>query len=192
MVNTELKKEVKNKANALFFVLVNKMKKWLKELYPYLIIVVVVILLKTFVVTPIVVNGPSMEPTLHENDVMLLDKISYRFKKIQRFDIVVVHHHDTHIIKRVIGLPGENIEYKDNKLYVDGKETEEPFEHDETDDFSLDQLDSGVVPEDSYLVLGDNRDDSLDSRVIGFIKKDQILGHAHFTIFPFQRFGGKD
>lgn len=166
--------------------------KWLKELIPYVVIVVVVLLLKTFVVTPIQVNGPSMEPTLLENDIMILDKISYHFKDIERFDIVVVYHHDTHIIKRVVGLPGENIEYKNNKLYVDGKVVKENFTHDDTDDFSLDSLDTGVIPEDSYLVLGDNRDDSLDSRIIGFVTKEQILGHASFTLFPFNRFGNKE
>lgn len=165
--------------------------KWLKEIYPYLIIILVVLLVKQFIVTPIMVNGPSMEPTLKGNDVMLLDKISYRFQKINRFDIVVVYHHDTHIIKRVIGLPGENVEYKDNTLYVNGERIEETFQHGVTDDFSLDELDAGVIPENHYLVLGDNRGDSLDSRVIGFVKKNQILGHARFTLFPFHRFGSK-
>ncbi len=165
--------------------------KWLKELFPYLIVIAVVLIIKTWFVTPVIVNGPSMEPTLKENDVMLLNKIGYRFKKIQRFDIVVIYHHDTRIIKRVIGLPGENIEYKDHQLYVDGEVVEEPFDHDPTADFSLSQLDRGVVPEDCYLVLGDNRDDSLDSRVLGFIRDDQILGQAQFTLFPFSRFGYK-
>lgn len=168
------------------------MKKWVKELYPYLIIIVIVLLIKQFIVTPIMVNGPSMEPTLKENDVMLLDKISYRFHKIERFDIVVIYHHDTYIIKRVIGLPGENIVYQDNILYVDGQEVEENFDHAKTEDFSIEELNSGTVPEDCYLVLGDNRVDSLDSRMIGFIKKDQILGHAKFTLYPFNRFGGKE
>lgn len=167
------------------------MKKWLKELYPYLIIIGVVFLIKQFIVTPIMVNGPSMEPTLKGKDIMILDKISYRFKEIKRFDIVVVYHHDTYIIKRVIGLPGENIVYQDNQLYVNGKIVEEPFEHAKTADFSLEMLNRETVPEDCYLVLGDNRVDSLDSRVIGFIKKDQIMGHAQFTLFPFNRFGGK-
>ena len=122
---------------------------------------------------------------------MILDKISYRFKDIKRFDIVVVDDKEELIIKRIIGLPGENIEYKDNKLYVNGKMVKENFSHKETYDYSIEELDATEVPEDSYFVLGDNRLNSKDSRIIGFIPKDQILGKTSLTIFPFNRFGNK-
>lgn len=176
-----------------FLFLVNIMKKWLKELLPYIVIILVVLLIKQFVVTPIVVNGPSMEPTLKENDVMLLDKISYRFSEIERFDIVVIHHHDSYIIKRVIGLPGERVMYQNNQLYINGEIVEENFEHRETENYSIEQLNSEFVPENSYFVLGDNRVNSSDSRneKIGFVSKDQIIGHAKYTLFPFDRFGSK-
>ncbi len=167
-----------------------KTKRW-QGIIPYVIILVVVVLIKMFIVTPVKVNGQSMEPTLYSNDIMLLDKISYKTGKINRFDIVVVYDHNTHIIKRVIGLPGDNIEYQNNQLYVNGKKVEEGFKHKKTADFSLDLLDASTVPDDYYFVLGDNRENSLDSRVIGFVNKKQILGKADFVIFPFNRFGKK-
>ena len=98
-----------------------------KDLWIYIVIIIVVILLKIFIVAPIKVNGTSMIDTLEDKDIMILDKISYRFKDIKRFDIVVVDDKEELIIKRVIGLPGEYIEYKDNKLYVNGKYVKENF-----------------------------------------------------------------
>ena len=97
------------------------MKKILKELYTYIIIVVVVLLIKYFFVAPVRVVGPSMEHTLLNGDIMILDKISYRFNEIKRFDIVVLESEDSLIIKRIIGIPGDDIQHKENKLYIDYK-----------------------------------------------------------------------
>lgn len=168
------------------------MKDKVKAIMPYIIIVLVVIFIKVFVVTPIRVNGPSMLPTLHEKDIMILNKTAYYFSEPKRFDIVVINTKDNYIIKRIIGLPGEKIEYKDNVLYVNGEEVEEPVEGLQTDDFTSEELGSKKVPENSYLVLGDNRPESYDSRSIGFIQKNQILGRTTLTIFPFNRFGWKE
>lgn len=167
------------------------MKNFLKEVWPYAVVLIVVVFIKIFVVSPIRVNGPSMLETLQDKDIMLLDKIGYHFQKIKRFDIVVIHLDNEDIIKRVIGLPGESIEYKNNKLYVNGKQVKENFSHRKTDDFSLYDLDLKKIPKDSYLVLGDNRIDSLDSRVLGCIPKERIKGHATFTVYPFSRWGMK-
>ena len=130
------------------------------------------------------------EPTLHPKDIMILNKSAYYFSDPERFDIVVVSMPDEYLIKRVIGLPGENIKYVDNTLYVDGEKIEEPIADLETDDFDIEELGATEIPDDSYLVLGDNRDNSLDSRELGFISKDRILGKATFIILPFSRFGG--
>ena len=157
-------------------------KKW-KEYIPFVIVIVLILLLKCFVITTIRVNGVSMYPTLHDNDIMLLDKISYRFQDIDRFDIVVVEHGKDKLIKRVIGLPGEVIEYKDNCLLVDGKEVKDAYNSIEQEDFLV------VLEDDEYFVMGDNRVDSLDSRSIGPVSKSSILGHAIYTIFPFSRWG---
>ncbi len=167
------------------------MKKIVKEIWPYAIVLLIVILVKFFIVSPIRVNGPSMMGTLQDQDVMLLDKLSYRFKEIKRFDIVVVHLDNEDIIKRVIGLPGEHVEYKNNKLYINGKVLKENFSHKKTDDFNLSDLSMKKLPKDCYFVLGDNRMDSLDSRVLGCIPRKRIEGHATFTVYPFSRWGTK-
>lgn len=168
-----------------------KAKEIFKEIRVYLLIIVIALLVKTFLVAPIRVNGESMMGTLHDKDIMILDKISYRFSPIKRFDIVVVKYKDEYLIKRVIGLPGEKVEYKNNKLYVNGKLLKENFSHMKTDDFKLDSIGNSKVPKNQYLVLGDNRVNSLDSRIIGFIKRSQISGKTSFTILPFNRFGSK-
>ncbi len=164
----------------------DKFKKKIKELLPYIIIILVVIIIKFFIVTPIRVNGPSMDDTLHDKDIMILNEFSYRFNKIKRFDIVVIKYKNEYLIKRVIGLPGEKVEYKNNKLYINKKLIKENFSHKETEDFKTKK-----IPKDNYIVLGDNRTDSVDSRMIGFIKKKDIRGKTSFTILPFNRFGHK-
>ena len=88
------------------------MKKFLKETYGYIIIIVAVIIVRTFIITPVVVDGPSMEDTLYDNELLLLNKISYSFQDIKRYDIIVIEEGNEKIIKRVYGLPGEKIEYK--------------------------------------------------------------------------------
>jgi len=164
----------------------NKKKNYFRELLPYFIIILVVVLIKTFVVSPIRVNGTSMDPTLNDKDIMLLDEISYRFSDIERFDIVVVKEEDEYLIKRVIGLPGETVEYKNDKLYIDGKYVKEDFKHKETFDFST------TLGKDEYFIMGDNRTNSTDSRVFGPISRDKIMGKTSLTILPISRFGNKD
>ena len=159
----------------------------MKELMPYIVIFVFVILLKLFVVTPIRVNGTSMMNTLHPKDIMILNKTAYLTKGPKRFDIVVVRVDDEDIIKRVIGLPGEVIEYKNNVLYVNGKKVEEKVKGLETADYK-----SEKIPAGSYLVMGDNREASYDGRAFGFIKKNQILGRTSLVILPFNRIGYKN
>ena len=163
------------------------MKRFLKEYIPYIIIIILVILVKVYVVTPIRVNGPSMNDTLHDKDIMILDEISYRFKSIKRFDIVVIRYKDEYIIKRVIGLPGEVVSCRDNKIYINGKVIEEDFSHKYTNDF-----DEVLVGDDSYFVLGDNRVNSTDSRIIGTVSKNNIRGKTSLTVYPFSRFGKKE
>ena len=161
-------------------------KNYIKEFLPYFMIILVVVLIKTFVVSPIRVNGASMDPTLNDKDIMLLDEISYRFSDIERFDIVVVKEEDEYLIKRVIGLPGETVEYKNDKLYIDGKYVKEDFKHKETFDFST------TLVKDEYFIMGDNRTNSTDSRVFGPISRDKIMGKTSLTILPISRFGNKD
>ena len=164
----------------------NQLLKLLKELLPYIIIIIVVIIIRTFIFTPVVVNGPSMMNTLHNGDVMILDKIGMKLGGIKRFDIVVIQTGKTKIIKRVSGMPGETISYHDNKLYINGKEVSDNHSNEITYDFE-----EVKIPDGEYYVLGDNRTDSVDSRILGTIPKNEILGHATFIIYPFNRFGSR-
>ena len=161
--------------------------KFLKSTYGYIIIIILVLLVKQFIIVPIRVNGSSMNNTLYDGDIMILDKISYRFSDIKRFDIVVIKKNNEYLIKRVIGLPSEKVVYKDNKLYINDVLIEENFLHKKTDDYVLEE----IIPNDYYFVLGDNRIDSLDSRYIGLISKKEILGKTSLILFPFKRFGVK-
>ena len=171
-----------------FFVYMDKLKKIIKEYGPYLLIIVIVLLLKTYIISPILVSGDSMDSTLKDGDMMLLNKLAYKTNDIERFDIVVVEHNNSYIIKRIIGLPGDTVKCIDNKLYINDKVyTEEYLDKDtKTSDFEIETIKEGY-----YFVLGDNREVSLDSRRIGLIEEKEIQGKATFTIFPFNRWGTK-
>ena len=160
------------------------MKKFIKELIPYIVIVIVVVLIRSFIATPVIVSGDSMTPTLKNKQLLLLNKINYKINDIKRFDIVVINIDNKEIIKRVIGLPGENILYRNNKLYIDGHELENDYNF-AVDDFSLKTIcNCSRIPEDKYLVLGDNRKVSADSRIIGLIDKKDIEGNVNVSLWP--------
>lgn len=157
------------------------MKK-LKELMPYIIIVVVVLLVRSFIVTPGLVNGSSMEPTLHNNELVLINKIGLN-KGIDRYDIVVVKYENSTIIKRVIGFPYETVEYINDTLYIDGEIVNTKVDFEYTKDFKL------TAGKNEYIVLGDNRNISKDSRIIGPVKESDIIGKVDLVLFPFSKFG---
>ena len=96
----------------------------IKEIIPYIVIIIVVVLIRSFIITPIRVDGMSMYSTLNDGDILFLEKYDKEFK---RYDIVVLKNGDDRLIKRIIGLPGDKIEYKNNKLYINGKYTKEKF-----------------------------------------------------------------
>lgn len=158
----------------------------LHDFIVYAIIIIVVILIRTYIVTPVMVSGASMDTTLQDKEIMILNKINYRFNEIKRFDIVVIKEGNSYIIKRVIGLPNEVISYKNDTLYINGEAKKEYFKNQKTNDFDEIKIDN-----DCYFVMGDNRKVSLDSRLIGCIPKKQILGKANLVIFPFSKIGYK-
>ena len=157
--------------------------EFFKDISKYIVIAIVVVLIFIFVVGFQQVVGPSMSPTLKEGNIILVNKISYRFRKIKREEVVVVSVKHKYMIKRVIGLPGETVEYKNNKLYINGKYYEEDFintDEVKTEDFAV----NGVIPEGKYLVLGDNRENSEDSRDYGLVSKKDIVGKAWIRFWP--------
>jgi signal peptidase I len=165
------------------------MRKKIKEYLIYALIILFVVLIRTYIVTPVLVNGDSMYNTLEDGELMLLNKLKYKVDDVERFDIVVVLYKNENLIKRVIGLPGESIIYDNNNLYVNGKKIKEDFIDQKTQDFNIDELDYEVIPENSYFVMGDNRNNSLDSRVLGSFDKKDIVGNAKFVFFPVKSFG---
>ena len=192
LVNTESKRKDKNKTSGLIFFKcnMNEQEKKQRRIKTFLIYAgwfLFILLLRAFIITPVVVNGSSMDPTLSDGEVMLLNKIGYTFGKINRFDIVVVNYNGDKLIKRVIGLPNEQLVYEDDTLYIDGRKIEEDYTREVTEDFKT----VTKIADDCYFVMGDNRDNSSDSRVFGCVPKEDILGEANFVLFPFDKFGFK-
>ncbi len=152
----------------------------IKELIPYIIILIVVILVRTFIITPVRVDGASMNKMLNNNDILLL----YRLAKLERYDIVVLKEtidNDT-IIKRIIGMPGETVEIKNNKIYINDEEIEDEYAYGDTSDYTRITLGS-----DEYFLLGDNRLISKDSRSFGPVKKKNIKGKTIIRLYPFNK-----
>jgi signal peptidase I len=161
-------------------------------------------LIKTFVMQAFYIPTGSMQPTLEINDRVLVNKLSYRLHDVNRGDIVVFERlpqevgpdNTKDLIKRVIGLPGESIVIKDDRVYVNGAVLDEPYLPPGTHTVNTNAVHPCttetpcVVPPDSVWVMGDNRSSSQDSRVIGPIPIERIVGRAFVRVWPLSRFGG--
>lgn len=181
-------------------------KKASKDLFleymPYLIIIFFVVIIRLFIATPVNVKGSSMNPTLQNGDTMILYKLTKSIRGIKRFDIVVIKTDSGDLIKRVIGLPGDKIKYevkyvneeKTGVLTINGEVVEEKFL---TTSKKIGTCETNwticseeiTVPEGEYFVMGDNRDDSKDSRMIGTIPLKDVKGTTDLILFPFNRIG---
>lgn len=147
----------------------------------FFIIVLVLLLIQVLVIGLAKVDGSSMKPNLKNNQYLLYSKINRNFK---RFDIIVIKVENKLYVKRIIGLPGENIKYIDNELYVNDLKTLENFEKGVTENFELSDIySSGKIPNNQYLVLGDNREYSYDSRNFGLVAMSDIKGKVLFVLF---------
>ncbi|MGX7091755.1 signal peptidase I [Hutsoniella sourekii] len=177
-----------------------KRNEWIREIISTLgmvvLMVAAVLLIRWFVIEPFVVSGRSMEDTLHDGDRMVMLKRN----EIERFDVVIMPapEGDALYVKRVIGMPGDRIEYKDDKLILNGKALDEPYLEprksqvagDFTFDFTLEDVaGQAEVPEGYVFVMGDNRQNSLDGRAFGFVKIDDLHGEADWIHWPLDRFG---
>lgn len=156
--------------------------KIIKEIIPYIVIVLVVVLIRTFIITPVRVDGDSMKNTLKNGDILLL----YKLGSINKLDIIVLDEEKDNekIIKRVIGLPGETVAIKKGKIYINDKVIDDEYAYGETSDY-----DKVTLEDDEYFILGDNRLISKDSRYFGPIKKSEIKGKIVFRLFPFTKIG---
>ncbi|MCR5595936.1 MAG: signal peptidase I [Lachnospiraceae bacterium] len=171
-----------------------KLKEVLSTSIYLLIVLLVSYLFVHYVGQRTLVNGESMEDTLHDGDNLLVDKISYRFEDPERFDVIVfkyTHKDDTYYVKRIIGLPGETVQIDNSgNIYIDGKLL--------TEHYGLETIhDPGIATnpitlgEDEFFVLGDNRNNSADSRMeqVGNIDRNIIVGRAWVRIWPLHSAG---
>ncbi len=149
-------------------------------------------LIVTFIAQRTQVNGSSMETTLSDKDNLIVEKISYHFIKPHRFDIVVFPHEvngkNIYYIKRVIGLPGEKVQISNGVIYINDVALDEDYGCEVMSEAKL-AASPIVLGDDEYFVLGDNRNHSSDSREIGPVKEDTIVGRAVFRIWPLSKFG---
>lgn len=162
-------------------------KELLKDTIKYILIAILVLIVYLYVISFQQILGPSMEPNYQEGQIYILNKLKYHFSTPKRFEVVVVNSKKSKfMIKRVIGLPGEHIEYKDDILYVNGNAIEEKFlKNGKTDNFEIfENLNEKTIPEGYYFVIGDNRINSEDSRIFGFVSKKDIIGKVEFKIWP--------
>jgi signal peptidase I len=167
---------------------------WIKTI---VFTLVVIFIFRTFLFTSINVSGDSMVPTFEDKDRLLVNKTA----KVERFDMIVFDAPDSDslYIKRVIGLPGDSVEVKNDVLYINGEEVKEPYIKENKEDspsdlitgnFTLEELTGETqVPEGKLFVMGDNRLYSKDSREFGFITNDSVIGEASFRYFPFNKIG---
>ncbi len=174
-----------------------KERSILGELLSWLIYIVIVVILSLGIITFIgqrtKVSGHSMETTLSDGDNLIVDKISYRFRDPERFEIIVFpfqYEEHTYYIKRIIGLPGETVQVIDGYVYINGEVLDENYGLEVMDDPGI-AAEPITLGEDEYFVLGDNRNHSSDSRdpSVGVLHRDDIMGRAWIRIWPLDKFG---
>lgn len=199
-MNTEETKKTKKKEDKEEVQLTpeEKKKAIIKEIRDlviyFLIVLCISILVVVFVIQRTVVEGSSMNPTLSNGDNLIVNKITYKFSDPKRYDIVVFpyqHKKHTYYIKRIIGLPGETIQIDhEGNIYINGEILDEDYGKEVI-------LDPGRASEpitlgsDEYFVMGDNRNDSSDSRdyMVGNVKKKDFIGKIWIRVYPFKEFG---
>ena len=170
--------------------------KLLMELFLYLVIIILgIVIVPKFFLQRIIVDGSSMESTLHTDESVLIEKVSVRMKALKRFDIVVFYPYgpkvDKYYIKRIIGLPGERVQISDGRIYINGALLEEHYGKEELISYAGTASEEIVLGKDEYFVLGDNREVSQDSRYtsVGNVKRKNITGRVLLRIWPLSVLG---
>ena len=174
----------------------------LSWIFTLAVAVVIALVIRTFIFEPVKVDGHSMDDTLADKEIMFVSKWQYSsswlfgtrmtfFGDPERFDVVVCRYPDrgyTNFVKRVVGLPGDTIEIKNGYLYVNNERYDEPYINDEYRTGLGSNYPAIVVPEGQYFVMGDHRNNSNDSRFVGPIDRNMIMGHVVQVVFPFSAF----
>lgn len=162
-------------------------KEFIKDSIWYILFTISVLFFMFYVVSIHQVVGPSMEPEYHNQDVIVINKLSYRLIPIKRGDIVIFNKADAVYIKRVIGLPGDKLVYQNNKIYINDKLLTEPYLINDIEGVNNKPLNYQKIPQDYYFVMGDNRDNSQDSRNFGLVSKNEIYGNILFKLWPLKK-----
>lgn len=174
-----------------------KSKGIFREILDWVIYIGIILLFTYLIITYVGVrtrvSGQSMQPTLHDGDNLLVDKLTYRFRDPKRYEIVVFpykYEEDTYYIKRIIGLPGETVQIIDGYVYINGKKLEKDYGAEVMQDAGIAE-ESITLGKDEYFVLGDNRNHSSDSRVpnVGVLNRKDLMGRAWIRIWPFDSIG---
>ena len=179
------------------------MKKEIREwIIAIAIALVLVLVITNFIAKSYTVRGDSMYPTLKDGEKVIVNMIGFKTGGLEKGNVIVFHaNKDSDYVKRVIGMPGDSVEYKHDQLYVNGKKVKEPYldynekhkSYDEiTGSFKVKNLPnsngSNTIPKNKLLVLGDNREVSKDSRSFGLIDEDQVVGKVSLRYWPFTAF----
>ncbi|MCR5566639.1 MAG: signal peptidase I [Clostridiales bacterium] len=180
-----------------------------------LVAVIAALVIRSFVFEPVRVDGSSMDDTLANGEIMFVSKFDYSSTWLclpwqskeakekapritfggepKRFDVVICRYPglgDTNFVKRVVGLPGDTIELKEGYLYINGEKYDEPYINDEYRSGPLNTMSAREVPEGKYFVMGDHRNNSNDSRSVGAIDRNMIIGHVRQVVYPFSDWRG--
>ncbi len=195
LVNEQPQEETKDKKEKAKKTPMQELLSWIVTL---VMAVVIAFAIRTLIFEPVRVDGESMCDTLQNGEIMYVSKPEYLFGDPQFGDVVICHYPgrgNTNFVKRVIGLPGDVVEVRSNVVYRNGEAITEPYLTPERNDngFSMAPFTLG---EDEYFVMGDNRDNSHDSRnyyangMPSAIERSMIKGHVRFVVFPFDHFRG--
>lgn len=172
----------------------DKLKKELLEWIKTIGFAFVLAFIITQFIRPTIVEGQSMYPTLDNKDYLIINRISYKFKEPSRGDIIVfstdlkqVNGENKDLVKRIIGVGGDHLKIEDSKVYVNDKLIDEPYIADNYTDGNIDI----IIPEGKLFAMGDNRENSKDSRMsdVGLVSENDVMGKVMIRLFPFNKIG---